>query len=359
MCIKQILDAISIFFKKIRGSKSRIIFWVACHLRGYCPTLSERKNNEIEKLADKLKGPSDKETLVNILEWQDRNIVFWNERHPMSTIFGPIIIVTLITALFSTLFIVMANIQLLPFFTNIFVSIWLKIFLSSAVTALVIMAWIIRSNRKIPLKEGLWNAFIPSISLPMLLEPKRRIGVCRDYAKLTACLLSNTNPNAEIYFVHSTGHVATGIRVEKEVYVLDQHLPVLTIAKWDKREHSNKTSHKLEDNRLESVPTGSLLSKTNPTKLDEEELAEKMSKLLNILTERDDAEVSTLILRKSTKGAILYAMNDELVNYSLARALKNKISNELIELDQITKLEIEKENDDLIFKIHFRKQVQN
>ena len=39
---------------------------------------------------------------------------------------------------------------------------------------------------------------MPSISMNFLLENK--LGVCRDYAKLTACLLLNIYPNAEIYF---------------------------------------------------------------------------------------------------------------------------------------------------------------
>ncbi len=51
--------------------------------RGYWPTSDEIENNKVKSLANRLKAESYKETLTNILEWQDRNIVFWTERHPI------------------------------------------------------------------------------------------------------------------------------------------------------------------------------------------------------------------------------------------------------------------------------------
>ena len=48
----------------------------------FLPTLKDIENEELKNLADRLKGDSDKETLTNILEWQDRNIQFWWERWP-------------------------------------------------------------------------------------------------------------------------------------------------------------------------------------------------------------------------------------------------------------------------------------
>ena len=324
---------------------------MACHLAGFCPTSKERESNEIEKMANNLKGLSDKETLTNVLEWQDRNIAFWIERYPIPNIllyifliFFVILIIGLITSPF---LLIMLNIQLFPWF----VYTWLKIFLSSIATTIAITIFIIHS-RKIPLKE-LYNAFRSSVPINTLLENK--LGVCRDYAKLTACLLSKIYPDKEIYFAHAPSHVATGIMIENKLYMLDQHLPVLTIDQWHKREHSNKSVHKLKDNQLESVNIDSLLSKTNITKLKLEELAMEMSKLLNISKERKgDKEGSSLKLPRWKKGAILYSMNDEIVNYSLVRALKKKISAELIELNRITKLEIQEKNDNLEFQISFK-----
>ena len=48
--------------------------------------MEEIENSEIKQLANRLKAVSDKETLTNVLEWQDRNIVFWFERYPLSHI---------------------------------------------------------------------------------------------------------------------------------------------------------------------------------------------------------------------------------------------------------------------------------
>lgn len=82
-----------------------------------------------------------------------------------------------------------------------------------------------------------------------------------------------------------------------------------------------------------------------------------MSKLLNIPkveTFNPKDEVMIVKLPKWTNGASLYDMNDEIVNYSLARWLKNKILNELIDLAQVTNIEIEEENEDLIFQVSLR-----
>lgn len=45
--------------------------------KGYCPTPEEIANNRIKELANRLKSTSDKETLTNILDWQNRNLSHW------------------------------------------------------------------------------------------------------------------------------------------------------------------------------------------------------------------------------------------------------------------------------------------
>ena len=71
---------------KLRTIGSRIDYWIACHFAGYCPTTREVANSAIKELAKRLNGESDRETLTNILEWEDANINFWDERHPISGI---------------------------------------------------------------------------------------------------------------------------------------------------------------------------------------------------------------------------------------------------------------------------------
>ena len=69
---------------KKREKKSKENYENACW-KGYCPSLAERENSRIKELANRLNnGTSDKEVLTNVLEWQDRNIVFWFERYPLS-----------------------------------------------------------------------------------------------------------------------------------------------------------------------------------------------------------------------------------------------------------------------------------
>ncbi|ANF22911.1 transglutaminase-like domain-containing protein [Thermococcus piezophilus] len=48
--------------------------------REFCPTLGEIDNIKIQRLVNQLKGDSEKETLVNILEWEDKNIRYPTER---------------------------------------------------------------------------------------------------------------------------------------------------------------------------------------------------------------------------------------------------------------------------------------
>jgi|GEM_PF-1074533 predicted transglutaminase-like protease len=351
---------------KILRSKPRFSYWFACHLGGYCPTSKEIENDDVKNLAKRLEGVTEKETIDNILEWQEANILFWDERHPIPTVLfyslGIALPVFLIAGFYLSLFLLLTS-GVFPFSTILLI--WISALVSSIITTLVIIAVAIRSNRKIPLIEGLTNAFKLSISLKMLLRRDRKLGICRDYAKLTACILRSIYKNSEIYFLHSSAHVATGIRIGQEVYMLDQRLPVLTINQWYKREHGStppskllfvyRKAHKLNGNRLESIPVDSLLSKTNISKIKSpHDLSFELSKLLNI-PDNDSFDsgfdvLQTIELPKWAKGANLYEMNDSVVNYSLTRFLKRRIMNQILELSQITKIEIDKEAEDLVFR---------
>jgi predicted transglutaminase-like protease len=338
---------------------------------GYCPTSDEIENSKIKSLASRLKAESYEETLTNILEWQDRNIEFWTERHPVMTIFSYNWIIFLaIDALFaigafiSILLMVVLNSQIVVLAWFVRIALWfalniwwiLAIFASCALTALVTMIFILHSNRKFPWKKiprCLNNVIASSISLDFLLENK--LGVCRDYAKLTACLLSELYPNAEVFFARAPNHVATGINIENSLYMLDQRLPILTKNKWNDYRKPKKPERIEKFDRIKKT-----LRKTDMTsqqtkgqhELNTQDLAKRMTELLNIKEQQDD---KTNSLQKSIpwkKGAILYEDN-KMVNYSLARRLKMEISNELININQITRIEIDRRKDDLMFLIHF------
>jgi len=233
----------------IKQRLSRIYFVLYCFFQGYCPTQGEIKNSHVKRLASRLKAGSYEETLTNIVEWQDRNIEFWTERHPISTllmyiyfrIFPAFVIFTfaVLPIVILLLLILKINTVVLIWLTEIVVWLilnpwsYIAILASITITILATMILILHSNRKIPWKKvprGLKNIFVPSISLKFLL--KNKLGVCRDYAKLTACLLSNIYPNEQIYFATAPSHVATGIMIKGNLYMLDQRLPILTMDKW-------------------------------------------------------------------------------------------------------------------------------
>ncbi len=329
-------------FKRKNKSKSKVKYELACS-EGYCPTINERENSAIKQLANRLEAVSDKETLTNVLEWQDRNIVFWFERYPLSHIL-----------LVSIVFFVVS----LPilYFLRLW---WLVAVLGTIpVTTLAIMMLIFYNVRKIPLKElwkVLWNVIKPNNPVNWVLEKK--LCVCRDYAKLTACLLLNIYPDAEVYFAHAPSHVATGIMIEQRLYVLDKYLPVATIEKWHERwhkgKHSDRRVERVKGYGLESVDLNSFLSETATAELNTEKLAVEMTKLLKIKEPTADSEVSSLNLPRWKKGAVLYEDN-EIVNYSLARLLKRKICCEMLELGQITRIGIDRNKDDLNFRVTFK-----
>jgi hypothetical protein len=73
-------------------------------------------------------------------------------------------------------------------------------FAGGAITVFSIILGLLKA-RKIPFWSGLWNTFVLSISTNFFL--KNKLGVCKDYAKLTACLLFKIYPDAELHFVHA------------------------------------------------------------------------------------------------------------------------------------------------------------
>lgn len=231
------------------------------------------------------------------------------------------------------------------------------VLLSVFITLFLIAISMVHSYRKLPLRK-LWDIFPTDLSVDSILENK--LCICRDYAKLTACLLSNIRPEREIYFVHAPSHVATGMMAYERLYVLDKWLPVVTFDRWHERWHksrfSEKTVEKSKGTCLERVKINCLLSKTKSPKLD----IDKIEKLVNELKGRLKIQSSTIDTKGVSckiwewkKGAILYE-NDEVVNYSLARRLAMLISREMLDVSHIVNLRIDQRKDDLIFLLDLK-----
>jgi predicted transglutaminase-like protease len=359
---------------KTKQTLTTIIMTLRRTFQGHFPTSNDVENSTIKSLASRLKAESYEETLTNILEWQGRNIEFWTERHPILTLLTYIysrivpafLILAYIVPFFTIGILVMLNINTIVLMWLVQILVWsvqnlwcfIAILATSTITIVGTMILVLHLNRRIPWKEvprGLWNIFVPSISIQFLLENK--LGICRDYAKLTACLLLNIYPNEKIYFAYAPSHVATGIMIKDRLYMLDQRLPILTIEKWNDYRKPKK-SDRIErfdfvNNVLQKVDKSVLLRMKTETSIDTKKLAVKMEKLLNIRKQTGDKAISLLETPiQWKKGAILYEDN-EMVDCSLARRLEMEIPNELVRIDQIVGIEVERRKDDLMFKIRF------
>lgn len=331
--------------------------YAGCH-----PNLEEIKNPGIIKLAERLRGNSVKETLSNVLEWQDKNIRFWEERWPIAHLIQQLcigvmaLVAALVLALLAyaiwsfpkTLF------QIFPMFLS--KTLWLLciigVLLLFIAMALAIIVILLKSKKLLNLKN-LRNVFKASIPIDWFLEPDHRLGVCRDYAKLTACLLRNLYPSNKVYFAVAPGHVAAGIEIGGRTYMLDQHLPVITIEKWS--DINNKTGYAgLEfidglnrDPVLIVQPV--LKSAKNTPRLDTKVISSRMAKLLGINAKPTKGKPGFEIVLK--RQALKYE-DDPIVNYSFARGIKNRISNELTGNFKIARIELKQKGKDLILTVH-------
>lgn len=395
-----------IFIKKcvVQGictlaSAYKFIIWP--NKKQFCPSREDIKNKKIEELAKRLKGKSDKETLTNILDWQEKNIQYWPERSLLdisswfllligiglySITFLPLLLffiiffqslsindalVTLIPVIIFclvVLFVIYQNrlTSLLYFILFSYpvyqiIRISFPIFLKnksvgwiiallfswngalSGAAATIVLYLILRYRplfRKIPLKEKIpkiWtimqDTFKESLSVNKILEYK--LGICRDYAKLTAALLLNLYPKAKIYFFSFSGHVACGIKIEERFYILDQKLPLYTertwLKLWKELKNVNKAniySVKLtKNNEIKFIYEGQIktpsqkFQKVNIRKL--EKTIAKTLELKESVKERTFPKTKILL-----KNFLIEYEESEVVKYSTLRMIKNKVENE-------------------------------
>jgi hypothetical protein len=143
MNIKQLLGAIDTALTSISNR-------LTSRFQRPWPTSDEIENNKVKSLANRLKAGSYKETLTNILEWQDRNIKFWIERWQISRVF----IVSIVTVFLVIPFFI------LPYSQTVW---WIITILASiATTTFSILVVLLKYFRKTPIWDGLKNVFAES-----------------------------------------------------------------------------------------------------------------------------------------------------------------------------------------------------
>jgi len=365
----------------------------------FVPTNKDLKSDELNKLSNRLKASSQDKTFINILEWQDRNIKYWEERASTSLIltlliifsltmiisfFGKTdptmywlfllfpflilggatlnIIIYLITLLFSVLFIPVSLALITPSIT--LNSKMLLLFIGSSFVLGAFISLILNlilkysAIKRFTPEFKLGDTFKLSLSIQRIIN--YRLSICRDYAKLTSALLLKLYPKEEIYFVLIQGHVAVVVKLKDKLYVIDQKLPILTlenwVEKWRRRHHKKKLDLKLvrlylEDNnvRIQHIKQKNFPYYLQSSNLNELNIkVKKLFKLNNTNIKQKDAPLLEIPL----KNLISYFSNDDLFNLSLIELIKNKIEDELVgNIDKLNNLEIVQKDNNLVLRI--------
>jgi len=190
-------------------------------------------------------------------------------------------------------------------------------------------------------------------SLPVSKILEYKLGICKDYAKLTAALLTNLYPNNKIYFFTFTGHVATGVKIGNRIYVLDQKLPVLEqetwLINWDRRSakvfelirRDGKTSIKLIGKISKKQ---NLRSITKDFKRMPKEIVEEVDKAI-----REGKNSVTFTLENV---ALLFDINDSVIRDSLLRKVELVLQKEFVgKASKIKSIDVTKKDNDLVFRI--------
>jgi len=356
---------------------------------------------ETNNLADRLKSKKPEESLSNVLEWQDRNLRYWQDRALISQILMGLIFLSvmalylyagqtklyflLVIGLFVLMFfgkevlnIAYNVIYLFGFIILLIVIIALSVPSVSITSNLLffliavsfLLGAIISTITQFILKYRNIKRFIPDfapkdtfeLSLPVKKILKYRLSICRDYAKLTAALLINIYPKSELYFVLIPHHVATAIKVNDKTYVLDQQLPILTLDNWIQKW---KTRFKRKEikvdllkivNKKEEIETEKSIKYQQKEikkvdKIDIEEISTRIKDILKIKIKKKDTHQITEV-KIPFKGYVSVYERDEIVIYSIVESMKNKIEDELCgQIGVINDLIINQEDKDFIVTI--------
>lgn len=322
--------------------------------RQFCPTPGDLKNKELRRLAKRLKGNSEKETLTNILEWEDRSIQYWKERF----IFFIMVIFIVISIPLLLLCSVTISNGLLLWITPLAGAV------SVIFSYLIASYWLHFRGRQVSIREILIDTFRFSLSVEKILN--YRLAVCKDYAKLTAALLFSIYPDFKVYFIAIPLHIAVMVRIQGRYYVLDKKLPVLTLNKWLK---ANRHLARLSFRKIADIYVSELIRDSGgkpvgidfkkherislsdfSEKVNTEKLTKEVAKLLKISQKSQKEEPDFKI---PLQNLATYFEDDEIVIYSMARTIKNKLESEFCgNTDKISRIETIQNGKDLIVKVY-------
>jgi len=353
--------------------------WYNCIVKKQV-TPTEKDVRDTKNLAHRLKGKTDSEMLNNILEWQDKNILAWEERWILFLNFVVSMMLFLILISFfkvsqpivfglAFLFVLsfIANMSMLAilgyltYTAMLFIAIFI-IFQSRYTMFTLIfslfLGWFIaifmqlfikyRTLKRYSSRFKVSDTFLLSLPVKKILE--YRLSVCRDYAKLTAALLSNLYPKNRIFFFTFPGHVATGIERNGKIYILDQKLPIMDEQAWLNRWERDKAI-KLELKRSGNKFDVAYLGEINRQEKVKLETQKHLIETIEDAIKRGKREI-TYTLKGRAK---IYDINDEVIRDSLMRHYTLLLQREFAgNFFKIKKLEITKKGNDLILYLSLR-----
>jgi len=382
---------------KIKVKLGYIKWWFLRQLfyKQFLPSEEDLKSGEARKLLKVLTGGSYKETLTNIVEWQERNIQYWDERADM---FNLLLVLSTIAFVFVLLPVqqywwILPLIILCFYFSGNFLPYFISALLLATEVIVAILVFVYVANTSVIIMTiGLSVIFgsilslllydilkyrhlkrvVPEfrfgdsfkISLPVEKILQYRLAICRDYAKLTATLLMNFfNSKDNIYFISIPNHVATAIEIKNKIYVLDQRLPVMTREKWIEYWNRKLSCKKMpvqeyklivENGRIrvKEFSRKKLRIVSNVPQVDVGTLTDKIASKLGINQMSDKLEPDVKIILKHF--ALLYD-KDETVGFSLLKAIRNKLDSELCNnTRKVTKIEAFQDGLDLALAVYIR-----
>jgi predicted transglutaminase-like protease len=382
---------------KIKVKLGYIKWWFLRQLfyKQFLPSEEDLKSGEARKLLKVLTGGSYKETLTNIVEWQERNIQYWDERADM---FNLLLVLSTIAFVFVLLPVqqywwILPLIILCFYFSGNFLPYFISALLLATEVIVAIVVFVYVANTSVIIMTiGLSVIFgsilslllydilkyrhlkrvVPEfrfgdsfkISLPVEKILQYRLAICRDYAKLTATLLMNFfNSKDSIYFISIPNHVATTIEIKNKIYVLDQRLPVMTREKWIEYWNRKLSCKKMPVQeyklivekgriRVKEVSRKKLRIVSNVPQVDVGTLTDKIASKLGINQMSDKLEPDVKIILKHF--ALLYD-KDETVEFSLLKTIMNKLDSELCNnTRKVTKIEAFQDGLDLALAVYIR-----
>ncbi|ASJ12468.1 transglutaminase-like domain-containing protein [Thermococcus thioreducens] len=356
------------------------------------PTLQDVQY--VTAIYQRLSGNSEAETLTNLLEWQERNIQYWKERYWAASgimIFLIIIIFVLVTLFFSVINVpYLSSLSKKAFLLFGLISILICTFLVVFLCFMLPYNYynLVAQERQSPPKKLkkmfklVYHTIKPSLPISIILD--YRLAVCRDYAKLTAALLFNSYP--EVYFLTLPNHVAVAVMINGKYYVLDQKLPIISLDSWIKRWEWLLWALRLKNKLLlrryipecsmylvqfEKNLNGTILAKPTIREYirykvktyEKDDIRTCIEKLEKLLINKFGLNSVKAISRKpdftiTLKNYGIYCENDEIILYSIARSIRNRIEAELSGgIKKLSGLRIfMKDDQDLLVEVYLKMQ---